>query len=166
MLFWSRSGGWEGVEFGLDAVAEFGGYVVIAGHVFGVKDGEGVFDGFHGGGDGRARIEAAVMFRARLFAERDIEMCRGPLHRTIGAGSDLKGVAVGGDGLGEEVFALGRLGASALLLQCDCEVVLGGGPIHLMIGAGSDLKGVTVGGDSLGEQVGSLCPLGADALVL
>ena len=45
-LFWSRSGGREGVEFGLDVVAEFGGCGVVIGHVFGVEDGEGVFDGF------------------------------------------------------------------------------------------------------------------------
>ena len=70
MLFWSRSDGWEGVEFGLDAVAEFGGYVVIAGHVFGVKDGEGVFDGFQGGGDGWARTSRALRYAVTAWASR------------------------------------------------------------------------------------------------
>lgn len=114
----------EGVERGADVVAQAGGFGVVVGRVIGVKDGEGIVDSLQRGGEGGARIGATVMGGAGLFADRDVLLRHGPIHRMIGAGADLKGGAVGGDGLGEERRALGALRAGALKLQGVGEVVL------------------------------------------
>ena len=113
--FCGGSAGAEGVETGLDAIAQVDGGAVVIGHVVGVIDGERLVHRRARGEEGRLGIGATVVTCDCQLGDGDVFLRRGPVQRMIGAGADLKRCAVGGDGLGQQCGTLCALGAAALV---------------------------------------------------